>query len=71
MAGLWVVDALVVGWGCSCVRQRESNVGNLVADLMLHASDAHVALLNSGSIRADQLLPPGPFTMRDLVSKQT
>mmetsp|Transcript_4169 Transcript_4169/g.14975 ORF Transcript_4169/g.14975 Transcript_4169/m.14975 type:complete len:625 (-) Transcript_4169:591-2465(-) len=51
----------------SIIRTQESNVGNLVADLMVQATGAQVALLNSGSIRSDCVLPPGSITFRDLV----
>jgi hypothetical protein len=33
------------------VRTRESNLGNLVCDVFRMATDAEVALLNSGSLR--------------------
>ncbi|XP_013407465.1 uncharacterized protein LOC106171590 [Lingula anatina] len=52
----------------SSVRTRESNLGNFVADIMLTVTDAHVALINSGTFRSDVLHPAGEFTVRDLVS---
>lgn len=59
----------VAAWKHSIIRTQESNVGNLVADLMVQATGAQVALLNSGSIRSDCVLPPGSITFRDLVSE--
>lgn len=44
------------------IRRYETNLGNLLADLSLHAfkkCDADVALLNSGSIRLNQNIPAG------------
>ncbi len=36
------------------IRSRETNLGNLLADVMRRASGADVALLNSGTIRGDR-----------------
>ena len=49
------------------VRSQECAVGNLVADLMRHITGADMALLNSGTLRADAVLGPGILKMRDLV----
>lgn len=51
------------------IRSRETNLGNLVADIMLDAvDDVDIALLNSGTLRSDRIHPKGPFKMRDLVT---
>ncbi|XP_063043095.1 5'-nucleotidase-like [Engraulis encrasicolus] len=52
---------------CSTVRYRECNLGNLIANAMLEATHAEVALLNSGTLRSDRLHPAGDLTMRDLL----
>lgn len=50
------------------IRTRETNIGNLVADIMRRSMECDVAMLNSGTLRADALIGPGTYTMRDLVS---
>ena len=49
-------------------RTHETNIGNFVADAFRKATDADVALLNGGSIRADDLIPAGALTVRDVLS---
>jgi 5'-nucleotidase len=49
-------------------RTEETNVGNFVADAFRKATGADVALMNGGSVRADELIPPGPLTMRNVLS---
>jgi len=49
-------------------RTRETNVGNLVADSFRKSMGADVAILNGGSIRADELLEAGPLTVRSVLS---
>ena len=34
-------------------------LGNLVCDMMVQEFDADIAILNSGTIRSDNLYPPG------------
>lgn len=48
------------------VRTQETNLGNLIADVMLSATEADLAVLNSGTLRADRIIPVGPFRNRDL-----
>ncbi|XP_012556958.2 5'-nucleotidase [Hydra vulgaris] len=50
----------------STVRTKESNLGNFICDIMRAATQADIALLNSGSLRSDALHPAGPFKMKDL-----
>ncbi|XP_013098225.1 trifunctional nucleotide phosphoesterase protein YfkN isoform X2 [Stomoxys calcitrans] len=52
----------------SAIRTQETNLGDWVCDVVLAATGADVALINSGTFRSDQIHPPGPFTMRDLVN---
>ena len=49
-------------------RTQETNVGDFVADTFRQATNADVALLNGGSIRADELIPPGDLTVRNVLS---
>ncbi|MCM3902235.1 MAG: 5'-nucleotidase C-terminal domain-containing protein [Pyrinomonadaceae bacterium] len=49
-------------------RTGETNVGNMVADAFRRATNADVALMNGGSIRADTIISPGALTKRDLLS---
>jgi len=48
------------------VRDRETNFGNLVADLLREVAGAHVALVNGGSIRRS--IPRGPVTLDSIYS---
>eukprot|EP01066_Platyproteum_vivax_P009518 Platyproteum_vivax@DN4196_c0_g1_i3.p1 len=50
----------------SRLRTSETNAGNWLCDLMRVSTRVHVALLNSGTIRADQLFPEGSLKLRDL-----
>eukprot|EP00127_Corallochytrium_limacisporum_P006869 Clim_evm84s236 gene=Clim_evmTU84s236 len=52
----------------STIRTKESNLGNLVADIMADATNADCAILNSGTLRSDQLHEEGPFRLQDLFS---
>ena len=49
-------------------RTQETNVGNFIADAFRAATAADVGLMNGGSIRADELIRPGPLTNRDVLS---
>lgn len=50
------------------VRSRESNLGDLVADVFRRSLRADAALLNSGTFRSDAVHPRGELTVRDLVT---
>ncbi|KXZ56803.1 hypothetical protein GPECTOR_1g723 [Gonium pectorale] len=50
------------------VRNRESNLGNFVADVWRKASGAEMAILNSGSLRSDMIHPAGVLKTKDFVS---
>ncbi|GFY40213.1 hypothetical protein TNIN_453771 [Trichonephila inaurata madagascariensis] len=52
----------------SSIRTKETNIGNFVCDVMLSSTHADLALLNSGTLRADRIIPKGDFTLRDLVN---
>lgn len=62
-----------VGWTAApldarftTVRLRESNLGNFVCDIMRHHYDADCALMAAGTIRGDQIYPPGPLRVKDI-----
>jgi 5'-nucleotidase len=46
----------------SLSRRRESMLGKLVTDAMRAGTGADVALLNSGTLRLDKVIPPGAVT---------
>lgn len=50
------------------VRSRETNVGNLFADIMRLGLGTDIAFLNGGTIRSDQIHPAGRLCMRDFVA---
>lgn len=52
----------------SQIRTAETNLGDWVCDVLLAATGADVVIINSGTFRSDQIHPPGPFTMKELVS---
>ncbi len=49
-------------------RTRETNIGSFIADAFRAATGADVAVMNGGSIRADDLIPAGELTRRDVLS---
>lgn len=49
-------------------RQKETNIGNFIADSYRSAARADIGLVNGGSIRADLIYQPGPLTKRDVLS---
>ncbi|KLU82216.1 flagellar associated protein [Magnaporthiopsis poae ATCC 64411] len=48
------------------VRLRESNLGNFICDIMRHHHQADCALMAAGTIRGDQVYPPGPIRVKDI-----
>ena len=50
------------------VRLRESNIGNFVCDLMRLFYGADCTLMASGTIRGDQVYPPGIIRAKDLLN---
>lgn len=49
-------------------RTEETNLADFIADAFRRAAGADVALVNGGSIRADDVLPAGELTARDVLS---
>ncbi|KAJ5087065.1 hypothetical protein NUU61_008372 [Penicillium alfredii] len=52
----------------STVRQCESNLGNFVCDLMRFYYAADCAMMAGGTIRGDQIYPPGILRLKDLLN---
>lgn len=52
----------------STVRQRESNFGNFVCDLMRHYYAADCAMMAGGTMRGDQIYPPGVLRLKDILN---
>jgi 5'-nucleotidase len=49
-------------------RTKETNVGNLVTDSYRRATGSDVAIINGGSIRADEVIGAGRLTVRNVLS---
>jgi len=49
-------------------RTRETNLGNFVADAFRKSTASDVAIMNGGSIRADDVIKPGDLTRRNVLS---
>ncbi|GMH72035.1 hypothetical protein TrST_g2555 [Triparma strigata] len=52
----------------SKVRTQETNLGNFVTDIMRRGTSSDVAILNSGTLRADSVIPQGDLLMKDMVA---
>ena len=50
------------------VRTRESNLGNFVCDLMRLHHHTDCALMAAGTIRGDQIYPPGVLLLKDIMN---
>jgi 2',3'-cyclic-nucleotide 2'-phosphodiesterase (5'-nucleotidase family) len=50
------------------VRMRESNMGNFVCDLMKHYYNTDCCIMASGTIRGDQIYPPGVIRLKDIMN---
>ena len=48
----------------SAIRTQETNLGNLITDIMKKATRADIALLNSGTMRSDSVHEAGVFRMK-------
>jgi 5'-nucleotidase len=51
----------------STLRASETNLGNMIADVLRAETGAEIAIVNSGGIRGDRTHPPGPLTRRALL----
>lgn len=72
-----LLDQLEVGIGATSVpldalsysvRNKETDIGNFIADAYRNAVGADIGFVNGGSIRADLSYNPGPLTKRDVLS---
>ncbi|KAG5995876.1 hypothetical protein E4U54_002754 [Claviceps lovelessii] len=52
----------------STVRTRESNLGNFVCDVMRRYHNADCTIMASGTIRGDQVYPPGVVRIKDITT---
>lgn len=50
------------------VRTQETNLGNLIADIMREEMKTDAASVNGGNIRSDNLYGPGEFTLNHLIA---
>ncbi|SLM39240.1 5- [Lasallia pustulata] len=50
------------------VRTRESNIGNFVCDLMRFYYSADCAIMAGGTVRGDQIYPPGVLRLKDILN---
>ncbi|KAJ3535142.1 hypothetical protein NM208_g7259 [Fusarium decemcellulare] len=64
-----------VGWTAtpldarfSTVRLKESNIGNFVCDVMRQHHNADCTIMASGTIRGDQIYPPGAIRIKDITT---
>ncbi|KAH7022237.1 Metallo-dependent phosphatase-like protein [Ilyonectria destructans] len=64
-----------VGWTAtpldarfSTIRLKESNIGNFVCDVMRQHHHADCTIMAAGTIRADQIYPPGAIRIKDITT---
>lgn len=50
------------------VRLKESNLGNFACDLMRHSYSADCCIMAAGTIRGDQIYPPGILRLKDIMN---
>lgn len=62
----WTAAPLDTRFGT--VRRAESNMANFVCDIMRAHHGADCALMAAGTIRGDQVYPPGAIRVRDIVT---
>jgi 2',3'-cyclic-nucleotide 2'-phosphodiesterase (5'-nucleotidase family) len=65
LMGQTIGEALV-GLDGENARTGETNLGNLITDIMRRQSNAQIALINGGAIRTD--IRKGPITLKDIYS---
>ncbi|HEX9367181.1 MAG TPA: 5'-nucleotidase [Vicinamibacterales bacterium] len=51
----------------SAVRSHPTNLTGLITDAMRHEAGTELSIFNSGSVRIDDVLPPGPVTQYDVI----
>ena len=62
---LWKSVSIIMNNQIKCVN---SSLGNFLTDIMCQCTEGEIAILNSGIMRSKRIHPPGPFTMKDLLS---
>eukprot|EP01094_Clydonella_sp_ATCC50884_P020986 TRINITY_DN4499_c0_g1_i1.p1 TRINITY_DN4499_c0_g1~~TRINITY_DN4499_c0_g1_i1.p1 ORF type:complete len:549 (-),score=135.09 TRINITY_DN4499_c0_g1_i1:157-1803(-) len=50
------------------LRTGETNAGNFICDIARAAFEADICIQNAGTIRSDQIIPPGEFSLKDLLT---
>ncbi|KAI1110293.1 Metallo-dependent phosphatase-like protein [Nemania sp. NC0429] len=50
------------------VRLEESNLANFVCDIMRHHYSGDCCIMASGTVRGDQIYPPGPILLKDIMN---
>jgi 2',3'-cyclic-nucleotide 2'-phosphodiesterase (5'-nucleotidase family) len=50
------------------VRLKESNFANFVSDIMRHYHNADCAIMAAGTVRGDQIHPPGAIRVKDITT---
>ncbi|ORY68900.1 flagellar associated protein [Pseudomassariella vexata] len=50
------------------VRLKESNIANWVCDIMRHHYSGDCCIIASGTVRGDQIYPPGPVLLKDIMN---
>ncbi|KAI0151519.1 Metallo-dependent phosphatase-like protein [Pestalotiopsis sp. NC0098] len=50
------------------VRLKESNIANWVCDIMRHHYAGDCCIMAAGTIRGDQIYPPGPVLLKDIMN---
>ncbi|KAK0390092.1 hypothetical protein NLU13_3665 [Sarocladium strictum] len=67
--------AKAIGWTAtgldarfSTVRMKESNIGNFVCDVMRQHYAADCTIMAAGTIRGDEVYPPGAITVKTIVN---
>ena len=48
------------------IRSQETNISNFYSDLLRSEFNTDVAVFNTGTIRSDELIHPGPLTYQTL-----
>ena len=49
------------------IRTQETNLGNMVADIVRTHVGTDLVLINTGSLRADTVFPVGPLTQKSML----
>lgn len=50
----------------SCIWREETNIANFLADLCNYLAKSDVTIINSGSLRIDEIIPEGVITIKEM-----